>query len=235
MSLRAVGASVRGPAHARARAPNQDAWCARILQASALAVVADGMGSRSASREGARAAIAACRTAWRHWAASPCGSPEDLVRLIEVCWRLRLGSIPPHDAATTCLVCALRPDGSGVALQLGDGLIGIRQQSGSFRTLSPERSTFGSLTQALGTPHGLRDWTIEPLGPLEEGMALLLATDGVADDLIPEKRAEFVDWILEDIAPAPAPGRALARALREWPVPRHLDDKTVVMLWETSK
>lgn len=198
-------------------------------------MVADGMGSRSAAREGARAAVAACRIAWRYWAAAPQGSAEDLVRLIEVFWRLQLGLIPPEDAATTCLVCALRADGTGVALQLGDGLIGVREGPGTFRALTPERSTFGSVTRALGTPHGLRDWLMEPVGPLNDGMALLLASDGVSDDLIPEKRSGFVDWLLEDIAPGQQPGRGLARALRDWPVPKHLDDKTVVLLWGEAR
>lgn len=227
-----VGASVRGPAHVRAGAPNQDAWYARIRGKGALAVVADGMGSRSASREGARAAVAACRTAWNHWAAAPCGSAEDLVRLIEVCWRLRLGLIPPHDAATTCLVYALRPDGTGVALQLGDGLIGLHGAPGAFRALTPERAAFASETRALGTPHGLRDWMMEPVGALGNGMAVLLASDGVSDDLLPEKRSGFVDWIQDEVVATPKPGRSLAKALRNWPVPRHLDDKTVVLLWE---
>lgn len=234
MSLRVLGASVRGPAHARSREWNQDAWYARAGREGALAVVADGMGSRPAAREGARAAIAACRAAFRHWAASRHGSGEDMVRLIEVLWRLRLGETSPDDAATTCLVCALRADGSGVALQLGDGIVGVKDGEGSFLPITPERESFGSMTQALGTPHGLRDWTIAKVGPLQGGMAILLATDGVADDLVPEKRAAFVQWLLEDIAASAAPGRRLAQTLRAWPVPRHLDDKTVVALWEAT-
>ncbi|MEO7332271.1 MAG: protein phosphatase 2C domain-containing protein [Minicystis sp.] len=232
MSLRVVGASVQGPAHARAGERNQDAWYARAGRTGALAVVADGMGSRPAAREGANAAVAACRAAFRDWAPSPTGNGEDLVRLIEVLWRLRLGQTPSRDAATTCLVCALRPDGSGVALQLGDGLLGILDASGVFTAVSPERDGFSTTTLALGVPHGLRDWIIEPLGQFPPGAALLLATDGVADDLVPEKRSGFLRWVVEEIGASVSPSRALGRALRTWPVPRHLDDKTVVAIWE---
>ncbi len=234
MSLRIVGASVRGPAHARSGEPNQDAWYARVGSAGALAVVADGMGSRPAGAQGARAAVAACRAAWRAWTTAPLGSGEDLVRLIEVLWRLRLGRTPPGDAATTCLVCALRSDGSGVALQLGDGMVGLCETPGSFRAVAPEREGFATTTIALGTPHGLRDWTIEPLSRLEPGAALVLATDGVSDDLLPERRAAFVRWIVDEVGAAAAPGRRLTQALRAWPVPRHLDDKTVVAVWEAA-
>jgi serine/threonine protein phosphatase PrpC len=235
VSLRSLGASVRGPAHARLGEPNQDAWCARIGPTGALAVVADGMGSRALARQGARAAVAACTSAWRHWTASPRGTGEDLVRLIEVLWRMRLGHTPMTDAATTCVVCALRADGGGVFVQLGDGLAGIRDAHGSFRSLTPERTTFGSVTRSLGTPHGLRDWTIESLDPVEPGSALLIATDGVADDLLPESRAGFVEWLICDVAAKPSPQRALGRVLRDWPVPKHLDDKTLVLLWEPSR
>lgn len=235
MSLRVAGASVRGPAHERAGEPNQDAWYGRVGRAGALAVVADGMGSRPAARTGARAAVAASREAWRHWAASPEGSGEDLVRLIEVLWRLRLGSTPAGEAATTCLACALRPDGSGVAVQLGDGLLGIGDEPGAFRAVTPERDGFASTTHALGTAHSLRDWTIAPIEPLRGGGALLLATDGVADDLLPEKRGAFLAWLVDEIAAGDAPSRRLARELRGWPVPRHRDDKTLVLLWEAAR
>jgi hypothetical protein len=73
---------------------------------------------------------------------------------------------------------------------------------------------------------------IEPVGQLGNGMAVLLASDGVSDDLLPEKRAGFVDWLLKEVVSEPKPGLSLTRALRDWPVPRHLDDKTVVLLWE---
>ena len=112
MSLPVVGASVAGLRTRAQESPNQDAWYARTGGAGTLAVVADGMGSRPAARAGAHAAVAACRAAWRHWSSSPLGSGGDFVRLIEVLWRLRLGRTPAGDAATTCLVCALRPDGS---------------------------------------------------------------------------------------------------------------------------
>lgn len=234
MSLRVVGASVRGPAHATSGEPNQDAWYARVGAGRALAVVADGMGSRPAARAGARAAVAACRLAFQHWSGSPCGSGEDLVKLIEVLWRLRLGSTPPSDAATTCLVCAVREDGSGVALQLGDGLAGLLQPD-TFRTLGGERTGFGNETRALGIPHGLRDWVIQPVAHLQPGAALLLATDGVADDLVPEKRAAFVAWVVAKLEAAKTPQRWLSRALRGWPVPRHADDKTMIVLWEAGR
>lgn len=233
-TLRTLGASVRGPAHRAEAQLNQDAWAARSGPRGTLAVVCDGMGSRPLARQGARAAVAAAQAAAAHWLRSPCGRPEDLVRLIEVLWRLRLGSTDPDSAATTCMVCALRPDGSGAAVQLGDGLIGLRRADGEFVPLTAERQGFGSVSLALGTPHRLDDWGLHALPPLPKGAALLLASDGVADDLRPERRAAFVSWLVDDVAQRPRAAVHLSRQLRAWPVPHHRDDKTLALLWNPS-
>lgn len=231
--LRALGASVRGPAHTAEGLANQDAWSARVGARGALAVVCDGMGSKPHARLGAISAVTAARSAFGHWVRASNGRPEDLARLTEVLWRLRLGETPPEQAATTCLLGALRPDGSGAALQLGDGLIGVLRPDNSFTVLTPERTTFGSLSVGLGVRHGLTDWGLHTVTPLPPGGALILASDGVADDLQPKRWADFVTWLVSDVACDPAPVRRLQRELRAWPVPHHRDDKTVVVLWNT--
>jgi len=230
--MRFVGASIRGPAHAREKRLNEDAWCARIGASGALAVVCDGMGSRSAARIGAKAAVAAVRRAWNHWHRAPRGTAEDFIRLIEVLWRFELGTTRAEDAATTCLVCALRADESGVLLQLGDGIVGTRCANGTFVPLTPERSGFASSTIALGTLHALRDWQMLEFRSIEPGTAFLLATDGISDDLVPERRPGFVTWIIDEIAANPSPNRQMATALRKWPVPHHRDDKTLIVVWK---
>ena len=60
----------------------------------------------------------------------------------------------------------------------------------------------------------------------------MLATDGVADDLLPERIDGFVQWLMDDFA-GMAPSqrwRALQRELKDWPTPHHTDDKTLVVL-----
>lgn len=79
----------------------------------------------------------------------------------------------------------------------------------------------------LGVRHGLTDWGLHTITPLPPGGALILASDGVADDLQPKRWADFVTWLVSDVACDPAPVRRLQRELRAWPVPHHRDDKTV--------
>lgn len=221
---------MRGPLHQRAGTPCEDRWLAHQDARGTVLAVADGLGSRPASRAGAIAATRAVLRAWRQWSASPRGSAEDLVRLIEVLWRLSLGALDPNEAATTCLVCAMPTSREGVLAQLGDGLAGTLR-GGDFLRMGGARSSFGSETLALGVPHGMRDWILTPLPPLSAGDAVILATDGVSDDLVDGRLAAFARWMVDDARSAPRAGLRIAAKLRAWPVPQHLDDKTLLLAW----
>lgn len=229
--VRVVASSVRGPSHVRDGLPCQDAWLAVADTRASIAVVCDGLGSRPDSKAGSRAATLAARDAWRLWRRSPVGSAEDLIRLVEVAWRLRLEATPPSAAATTCLIYAEDGHGRAVLAQLGDGLIARRGSDGSV-TVHPARTDGFGLTHALGAPHTLADWSFALSAPLAPGDALVLATDGVSEDLEPGRLGDLACWIIDDLASRPGPGRQLAHELRNWPVPRHQDDKTLLVMWK---
>jgi serine/threonine protein phosphatase PrpC len=229
--VRVVASSVRGPSHTRDGLPCQDSWRAVADVRASLAVVCDGMGSRPRSREGSRAATLATRDAWRLWCRSPVGSVEDLIRLVEAAWRLRLGRVPPGEAATTCLIYAEDGHGRAAQAQLGDGLIARRAIDGAIAA-HPTRSEGFGLTHALGTPHTLTDWSFVLVEPLATGEVLLLATDGVSEDLEPDRIGDLATWVVDGLGPLQRPGRALAHELRNWPVPHHQDDKTLLVMWK---
>nr|WP_253902789.1 PP2C family serine/threonine-protein phosphatase [Corallococcus exiguus] len=229
--VRVVGTSVRGPAHIQEGLPCQDAWLAIAAPQASLAVVCDGMGSRPLSREGSRAATLAVRDAWRLWQRSPVGVVEDLIRIVEAAWRLRLGRVAAEEASTTCLFYAEDGHGRAAQAQLGDGLIARRKADGAV-VVHPSRNEGFGLTHALGTPHSLADWSfafVEPLAPQER---LVLATDGVSEDLKLGRIGDLASWVADDLGPLQHPARALARELRSWPVPHHRDDKTLLVMWK---
>jgi serine/threonine protein phosphatase PrpC len=155
-----------------------------------------------------------------------------LLRLLEVLWRLELGSHPPADCATTCLLALLDRDRHLLVAALGDGLALVQRAGGELLPVGgrPE-ADFADETLALGAPHRLADWRWILLAP-GEARAVVLATDGVADDLHPGRLGEFLAWLLAEIAPLDprTRRRRLQRELRRWPVPRHTDDKTVAVL-----
>ncbi|MBM3493724.1 MAG: protein phosphatase 2C domain-containing protein, partial [Armatimonadetes bacterium] len=194
----------------------------------------DGLGSRSGARVGARAAVRAASRAWRSWSKAVAPDPSDFVRLLEVLWRLDLAATAAADACATLLFVGVRLDGSGLCAQLGDGLIAERAND-AVRCLTPERTSYASVTTALGAPHGLADWLLTPLEPVAPGTVFLLATDGVADDLVPERLSDLVSWLLAEFGDPPGGGARLRKALNQWPVPRHLDDKSIVLLWNQAR
>jgi serine/threonine protein phosphatase PrpC len=196
-----------------------------------LAVVCDGMGSRPRAREGSRAATLAARDAWRGWQRSVVGSVEDFVRLLEVSWRFRLQTITATDAATTCLVFAEDGHGRAVIAQLGDGMVARRTVDGVAHVHVSNAEGFGR-TDALGTPHTLSDWSFTLTHPLAAGEAVLMATDGVSEDLEPDRIADLMAWVIDELGPQPNANRLLRAELRNWPVPAHQDDKTLLVMWK---
>lgn len=229
--VRVVATSVRGPAHVKEGLPCQDSWLAVSAPRASLAVVCDGMGSRPRSREGSRAATLAVRDAWRLWQRSPFGVVEDLIRILEATWRIRIGRVAPDEASTTCLFYAEDGHGRAAQAQLGDGLIARRTADGAV-SVHPSHSEGFGLTHALGIPHSLADWSfafVEPLAPQER---LVLATDGVSEDLDTDRIADLANWVADEVGAAKHPARTLARELRNWPVPHHRDDKTLLVMWK---
>lgn len=229
--MRVVASSVRGPSHKQYGLPCQDSWLAVVGERASLAVVCDGMGSRPCAREGARAGTLAARDAWRAWVHAAAGTVEDLVRLVEHAWRVRLGRVAAEDAATTCLLYAEDGHGGAVGAQLGDGVIARHSQDGTVAVHPSHRGSFGA-TLALGAPHTISDWSCASVQPLAPGEVLLLATDGVSEDVIPDRLGDLATWVAVEFGPLQHPGRALARALHNWPVPHHQDDKTLLVMWK---
>jgi len=228
----AMAVSVRGPEHVRERKPNQDACLVRRNLKTVLAVVCDGLGSRPHSGTGARAACRATADAVRHWAGSPGAPTELLLRAVHSLWNMRVHANGRDASATTCLFATVGADGRLVIAQLGDGLVLLKKPGGCI-ALEPGADRFGNETTGLGISKDVRDWRIHVEPQAVAPMAVLLATDGVADDILPEKREAFLDCLLSDFATVRegTRSRALAAELRSWPTPRHRDDKTVAVLW----
>jgi len=227
------GASVRGPLHYREGAPNQDAWLRTSGRFGSLIVVCDGMGSKTNARTGAQAACAAAREAVTRWSLVDDAPVSYLAHLIEVLWRLRVHPGEPGDAATTCLLAFVAASGQWVIGGVGDGLAATKTgKEPPVRVVGHRDSGFVNETSALGVSRGLPGWKLTVLPPTDDDRMVVLATDGVADDLIPEKLDAFCNWLVDDFLDLEPlmRWRRLRAELRDWPTPRHLDDKTVAVM-----
>ena len=230
MPIELFGASVPGPAHIAAGLPNQDAWGHAVVRGYRVMVVADGLGSRSRSQDGSRAVVTAVPEALRAWLRHTDAPIEVLLGLVHLLWRAALAPIEPDEAATTCLFAAIAPDGSGLAAQLGDGLVLVGEEAAVVPLAQRPDDSFANQTLALGVTRRIGAWHWRRLAP--GARRLLLCTDGVADDLLPDRHPALLDWLEQDLLPLPPQQRwrTLARELRDWPTPRHTDDKTLAFI-----
>jgi hypothetical protein len=227
------GASVRGPLHIKNARPCEDAWRGAELPDALAISISDGMGSKPSAAVGARAACAAALRAARSWAVAAAVGPDWICRLIEAQWRFAVAPEEPQNCAATCHLLAAHTQAGLVYVGLGDGMALFQSGNHQVHCLSTRRpADFVNESLGLGVNHRIGDWTQARLPLPKTPWIAVLVTDGIADDLRPDKLCTFLKWLRDDIARKPRPARATAlrQALRQWPTPGHLDDKTVAVL-----
>jgi serine/threonine protein phosphatase PrpC len=261
----AVGASRRGRLHAHRGAAREDAIELARVGPLAVAVVADGAGSRPLSRIGAALACRAATEALAARALDPVTA--DSLRAALAAALHRAGDAlrtlaaahgaAPADLRTTLLVgvVAVAPQGSWLgAAQIGDGTVAVEATDGSVRLLTAgDSGAFAGevshfLPDAGAAEHGAARVTVEPLGTAR---ALLLCSDGVDDCFYPIPRlgplmlAQLREGVTEG-----APGFVQrpsgpvlraddpAAALAEWlsyEKRGENDDRTLALLWQEAR
>lgn len=227
--LFASAATVIGPAHWEACEPNQDAVLLRGHRGGWFLAVADGLGSRQLSHVGSRLAV---RTAYRSLRN---GLFERSTReAIQGFYRDWLDVLPgkaPGLMATTLLAASCNRDGRCVIAQLGDGLALYRSRGG-FGAVGDGRAGFVNETAALGVTKAFSAWRFAEVELVDPGDGVVLMTDGLADDLHPERLEGFARKLIRE---ASKRGRRrgkrwLEQQLAVWPTAMHADDKTIGMI-----
>lgn len=233
LQVRAYGASERGPLHASEALPNQDAWLKAEGSFGSLVVVCDGLGSRAKSHIGSQAACQATREAVVRWSKTKDAPLPLLVRLIELCWRLRIAPHHPDEMGTTCLFALRLCSGRWIVGGLGDGLLAtVTGDEWNCHIGGRDQDSFVNETDALGAKVFSKNWVLHELSPTSKPRFAVLATDGISDDLLSEQTEAFCRWFCEEFGPMEPLSRwhAIRKNLRNWPTPKHSDDKTIAIL-----
>lgn len=224
------GASVRGPGNIAIGKPNQDAWASFHHAWGDGIVISDGLGSKPFSDFGSDAACLAVACATHACRDKSKTNHLFLSNRIKTNWLSLIVPLEPHDCAATCLFAIRLGDGAIRLGMLGDGLAAAVKADGSIVSLSEDKSQFFSnITMALSPDTSAEDWRHLSL-PESECAAVLLCTDGVADDL--DNVDGFVKSFIEahrDLAAVSA-NRHVREMLEGWPTPKHSDDKTIACL-----
>lgn len=222
------GSTVVGPRHCAEGRPNEDSWLGVSGAFGTLIVVSDGVGSKSNARRGSQMACRAVHDAVRAWHKENSRCLDGLLTRIEPLWLSLVAPAASHDCAATCMFALAHSYGLLHVAAIGDGLA-VRQTPQQVDWITGDRAgAFLNETTCLGDSAPWKSQTFQCHG--EE--SILLATDGVADDLLPERVDDFVRWLIENFASMPPRlrWRAIQRELRDWPTPHHTDDKTLVVL-----
>lgn len=228
--IRAAGVTVIGPAHAEMGLPNQDALGLWGWKRGWIAAVCDGVGSKPLSQIGSRLAATSVRSTIRSGVSWE--NPNTVVQILRRAWVKGIKPLSPNEGATTVLMAACNPSGNALVAQLGDGIV-LYSSNGQFGVLTPARTGFVNETTALGLSTSDDEWHVARLQLSRPGDGVLLATDGISDDLQPERLEKFFRAMCKKMASRNRrKGRKwFHRQLEAWPTPGHCDDKTIAIVY----
>ena len=231
------GASMIGPSHLKLGLPNQDAWMSRHYIWGEVVVVSDGLGSRPKSNVGAQAACQSVIEAAKSYHSCPDAKIEDVLRLIHSLWLVKIAPFEPHECCATCLF-VIRFNGKCLLAQLGDGLIAVCSNSSDEPILlyDTKQDSFSNLTFSFGCEFRPEQWQTRTILS-DHCDAVVLCTDGISDDLMPDKQSEFAKELYISYRDYSSRQRKneLRGWLKDWPVPGHSDDKTIACLFKKER
>jgi len=153
-----------------------------------------------------------------------------LLRAIHLDWRLNLHPRPPADCATTCLFGVV--SGGRLTLgQLGDGVVAALLRDGEVLRLEPAERDFANETTGLGLARHLSEWRTAQLA-VNRVAAVLLATDGVSEELDLDRLDALISWLASELRDLPENQRSrrLARELQALDGPGRTDDRTLAVI-----
>lgn len=224
-----LGESVPGAAHLRQHRENQDAVKVRSYGYGCVSAVADGVGSQKYAGYGSRAAVQAVHEVFCAYARGD----VDRGRITQTISSRYADMVKPAfrgQAATTCLFAAhIYAEGLFLG-QVGDGIC-CGFLNGIPFSLAEKQDAFSNLVVPLSAVGGkAARWQTQflPMERLRE-IELMLATDGVSEDLLPGQEAAFARYLLTRVAARKAAERreGLRQVLERWETPLAQDDRTI--------
>ena len=233
------GASEIGPAHIKTGKPNQDSWASFHHADCDVLVVSDGVGSKDYSEFGSamacRAVDHAVCSALISRKSLDFGEPMQTAEFLDDVRDIWIEGIAPltsSNASATCLFGLRAGDEDMWLGMLGDGMAAAILNDGSVKLLKESKEEgFSNITKSLSEKTQATDWMTMSV-PVKRCKAILLCTDGVADDLVDEEG--FARSIVDNLCKLPVISAAsdAANMLIDWPTPKHSDDKTMACLFK---
>lgn len=225
-----TGASVTGLTHIHQHMPNQDAFKYRNYGYGCVMAVADGVGSDRYSHFGSKAVVQAVHEAFCAYVRGDI-SRTQITKAIYRHYVSILKKRYQLAASTTCLFAAYIFDQGLYLGMIGDGIICGCINSQPF-VMQKEFDSFTNTVKPLSPQRTNPTWTTKfiPVSRLNS-IRLMLATDGVSEDILPNKEPDFASYLIDCISAWRTEDRQikLTNLLEHWETPKSLDDKTIVL------
>lgn len=225
-----TGASIIGPAHIRQHMPNQDAFKFCNYRYGCVMAVADGVGSDRYSHFGSKAVVQAVHEAFCAYVRGDINRTQ----ITKSIYRYYISILKKRyqlAASTTCLFAAYIFN-QGLYLGLiGDGIICGSINSQPF-VMQKTSDAFANIVKPLSPQRPNPTWTTKYIPEHRlNSIRLMLATDGVSEDILPNKESDFASYLIDYVNSWRAKDRQikLLNILENWETPKSLDDKTIVL------
>lgn len=225
------GVSEIGPSHISSGKPNQDSWLKGNFTRYSCIAAADGLGSCAHSDVGSSLICQAVVNTVKFYNATRKDFiVEDFIKDVQTRYLKSITPFSIRDCSTTCLFGVLTPAEEVCIAALGDGLAAAVTTHGVEMLKDDKSSGFSNVVSAFSEKTTVSDWKYATF-PEKECSAVVLCTDGIADDL--ENEEGFVKSLV-DVYSTKTTGEImeeLYNAINDWPVPKHTDDKTIACMY----
>lgn len=237
---RIFGISKIGPGHIRANLPNQDSFLVKNFGSYSLLVISDGMGSKKHADVGSHAACLAVYRALVHYVYTERRHHKknrNIFSMIKEEWLKLISPYNPKECSATCLF-VLRSKKRCIAAMLGDGLIYLKgkKTEDSKLLIDEKNEDFSNSTVSMSDSNYLNEWRFISVST-KKIASIFMSSDGISSDLIQGKEKKFADEFLTELSIEKTlqdKKGYIQKTIDNWPVPKHSDDKTIVVM-ETEK
>ena len=228
------GAAVEniGPVHIRQNISMQDANRLCFFKSGFIAVVSDGLGSKTHSDFGSNVACKIFIKYAKKWIRKTKKSPDRFINNFHKYWVhvIEKSGYKIKDCSATLLgvVCNEK---EMFLFRLGDGMIVCLSDNQNILVSDKKNGSFSNITKCLGNINSREDWQYLKIN-IKFIKSVFLCTDGISDDLENSCEIDFVqdmsdrykDYSCKQIK------LDMKQWISNWPVLRHTDDKTAIFI-----
>lgn len=230
--IRYGGASKIGQTHIKNNIPNQDYFRihrSKKRKKELILVVADGVGSHKYSQIGARA-IANAVTTNAHLLYNVSNKKKFIKKTMKVFMK----NIHPYkkdECGTTCIFSVIFKDRICLG-QIGDGICCYKIND-KFHILSDKDSDFLNETVSVTSRKSIDKWHFKSYNN-PTCFQIMMATDGVADDLVPNMREIFLQRLNDSTRGGNHKeiSELILKLFDNWERPLSHDDKTMILCFK---